>query len=388
MDLELPEAFIDDLESFGLHPAVMDMATAGARQLIPDLDDDEDFYVPLSYGRLVARGPLPRRVHSHLRYREDMSTAKEFAVFDITILDVEGRVVVDIEEFVMIRVRDKALLAAPTVEDGVASPADMGSGRPQATANNILSVSLEAGIRPAEGMTALEMVLSHAAVPQTVVSTQRLDALIDLLRTPVQPEVSSPRRANAEQRRDLSSVEAALAEHAAVAETAVREFEERPGDWRLIAYVVYDPEEDATVSELRRHIRRSLSDDFVPHAFIELETIPRSADGNVDYAALESPFAGAEELIEPRTPSERTIAALWQKLLGVDTIGVYDNFFDIGGHSLLSMRLISQVDKQLGVRLQHEHIVINTLEQLAAKCDQQLGNAADTAGVTAESGVA
>ena len=249
-------------------------------------------------------------------------------------------------------------------------------------------MSLEAGIRPAEGMTALEMVLSRAAVPQTVVSTQRLDALIDLLRTPVQPEVASPRRVSAEPRRDLSPVEAALAEHGAVAEAAVREFEERPGDWRLIAYVVYDPEEDATVSELRRHIRRSLSDDFVPHAFIELETIPRSADGNVDHSALESPFAGAEELIEPRTPSERTIAALWQKLLGVDTIGVYDNFFDIGGHSLLSMRLISQVDKQLGVRLQHEHVVINTLEQLAAKCDQQLGNAADTADVTAESGVA
>jgi acyl carrier protein len=317
-----------------------------------------------------------------------MSTAKEFAVFDIAIMDEEGRVVVDIEEFIMIRVRDKALLAAPSVEDGVASSGEPGSGRPQSTANNILSVSLEAGIRPAEGMTALEMVLSHAAVPQTVVSTQRLDALIDLLRTPIQPEAPTPRPVSAEPRRDLSPVEVALVEHEAVAEAAAREFEERPGDWRLIAYVVYDPEEDATVSELRRHIRRSMSDDFVPHAFIELETIPRSADGSVDHAALESPFTGAEELVEPRTPSERTIAALWQKLLGVDTIGVYDNFFDIGGHSLLSMRLISQVDKQLGVRLQHENIVINTLEQLAAKCDQQLGNEPDTAGVAAESEVA
>ncbi len=388
MDLELPEAFTSDLEEFALHPAVMDMATAGARQLIPDLDDDEDFYVPLSYGRLTANCPLPKRVHSHLRYREDMSTPKEFAVFDITILDGEGRVVVDIEEFIMIRVRDKALLAVPAAEEGVASHGEPGSGRPQATANNILTVSLEAGIRPEEGMTALELVLAHAAVPQTVVSTQRLDALIDLLRTPVQPEVSSPRRASAEPRRDLSPVEAALTEHEAVAEAAAREFEERPGDWRLIAYVVYDPEEDATVSELRRHIRRNLSDDFVPHAFIELEAIPRSPDGSIDHSALESPFAGADDLVEPRTPSERAIAALWQKLLGVDTIGVYDNFFDIGGHSLLSMRLISQVDKQLGVRLQHEHIVINTLEQLAAKCDQQLGGAPDSADVAAESGVA
>ncbi|MCZ6754062.1 MAG: type I polyketide synthase, partial [Gemmatimonadetes bacterium] len=141
-----------------------------------------------------------------------------------------------------------------TVEDGVTSPGEVESRRPRSTANNILSVSLEAGIRPAEGMTALEMVLSHAAVSQTVVSTQRLDALIDLLRTPVTPEASTSRRPSAEPRRTLSPVEVALAEYEGVAEAAAREFEERPGDWRLIAYVVYHPTDNGNESELRRYI--------------------------------------------------------------------------------------------------------------------------------------
>ena len=221
------------------------------------------------------------------------------------------------------------------------------------------------------------MILSRDAPPQTVVSTQNLDALIAQLRTPVTPQRPPAPAHDAEPRRDLTPMEAALSEHEAIREAAAREVEERPGDWRLVAYVVYDPAEDATVSELRRHIRRTLSDEFVPHAFIELESIPRTADGDIDYGNLESPFAAAEEQVEPRTDTERFIADLWRQLLGVETVGVHDNFFDIGGHSLLSMRLISKVDKKLGVRLQHEHIVVNTLEQLAAKCDQAQGAATE-----------
>ena len=78
---------------------------------------------------------------------------------------------------------------------------------------------------------------------------------------------------------------------------------------------------------------------------------------------------------EPKSDArnnEKLIADLWKDLLGVGTVGVLDNFFDIGGHSLLSMRLIARLDKKTGVRLQHEHVVVNTLRQLAAKCDQML----------------
>ena len=70
----------------------------------------------------------------------------------------------------------------------------------------------------------------------------------------------------------------------------------------------------------------------------------------------------------PTTPAEKAIAELWRELLGVDQVGRYDNFFDIGGHSLLSARLIARIAKQLGVRLQHADIVASTLQQLAAKC--------------------
>ena len=394
MDLGLDSGFLADLERYRLHPAVMDMATAGAQRLIPGLDPEADFYVPLSYGAVTVHAPLTPRVHSHIRYREDESAPGEFAQFDITVTDPEGAVLVDIAGFVMIRVRDKALLAAPTGA-GAGATGEPTADTPheaQKTANTVLSVGLEAGIMPAEGMTALESILSPAAPPQTIVSTQPLDALIAELRKPPEPPAGARRAAAAPAapRRDLTPLEEALAGHEAVLEAAAREFEERPGDWRLVAYIVYDPEEDATVSELRRHIRRTLADGFVPHAFIELEQIPRAADGTVAHEALESPFAAAEELVAPRTETERFIAGLWHDLLGVEAVGVYDNFFDIGGHSLLSMRLISQVDKKLGVRLQHEHVVVNTLEQLAAKCDQQRGAeaGAETAGATAGEGAA
>jgi len=245
-----------------------------------------------------------------------------------------------------------------------------GRGRPQSMANNILSVSLRAGIRSAEGMAALEMVLSRAAVPQTVVSTQRLDALLDLLRTPVQPETSTPRRASAEPSRDLSPLEAALVDHQGVTQAAAREFEERPGDWRLVAYMVYNTTEDVTVSALRRYIRSTLSDDFVPHTFIELETMPRSPDGSIDHAALESPFTGPDEFVAPRTPTELTIATLWQDLLGADTIGVHDDFFAIGGHSLLAMRVVARIREQFAVSLPLRVMLeAPTVEALAGKID-------------------
>jgi acyl carrier protein len=119
-------------------------------------------------------------------------------------------------------------------------------------------------------------------------------------------------------------------------------------------------------------LRANVPEDLVPQTFVELEALPRSAAGAIDRTRLPNPFAAEEAAIAPRSEMERTIAALWQELLGVERIGVHDNFFDIGGHSLLSVRLISRLDKKIGVRLQHEHVVVNTLEQLAAKCEQIL----------------
>jgi acyl carrier protein len=122
-------------------------------------------------------------------------------------------------------------------------------------------------------------------------------------------------------------------------------------------------------------VRALVPEDLVPQSFVELDELPRLADGAIDRARLPDPFAKQEAAVGPRNEMEKVIATLWQELLGVDAVGVHDNFFDIGGHSLLSVRFISRLDKKIGVRLQHEHVVVNTLEQLASKCSQMAGGA-------------
>jgi hypothetical protein len=131
---------------------------------------------------------------------------------------------------------------------------------------------------------------------------------------------------------------------------------------------VYRPGESCTVSELRRFLRGRLPDDLVPQTFVDVDGLPRTGSGAVDQAALPNPFGTVTEIAVPTTPAERAIADLWSNLLGVTQFGLHDNFFDVGGHSLLSARFISRVHKQLGVRLQHADIVTSTLQQLAAKC--------------------
>ncbi len=368
--LELPAAFQTDLAQFTLHPALMDMATAAAQALVPGYDEREDFFVPASYGRVTVHHPLVPQVWSHIRYRADEAAGKDLATYDVTITDADGRVLVEVAEFTMIRVRDKALLGAAPAANAVATPATE-PARAHATANHVLELGLRDGIRNDEGAEILERVLAAGAAPQIVVSPQQLCAMVAKLREPAgsaaagagAPEAAAPAR-------DLSALETALQSHEAVREAAASAHGER-----IVAYVVYDPDYSVTVSELRRHVRAAVPDDLVPQTFVELDTLPRLPDGTLDRSSLPSPFAEERAAVAPRTPSEQAIGALWQELLGATSVGVHDNFFDIGGHSLLSVRFISRLYKKLGVRLLHEHVVVSTLEQLAAKCEQVAGKA-------------
>ena len=103
MSLRLPAAHAADLADFPLHPALVDMATGGAQALIPGFDEARDFFVPASYGRLRVFAPLTARLFSHIRYRADENGGDNLAVYDVTILDEQGRVAVDIQDFTMIR---------------------------------------------------------------------------------------------------------------------------------------------------------------------------------------------------------------------------------------------------------------------------------------------
>ncbi|PPE65560.1 type I polyketide synthase [Caldimonas caldifontis] len=187
--LELPAAFRGDLLQFELHPAVMDLATAGAQSLIPGFDEARDFFVPASYGYIRVFAPLSAKVFSHIRYRPQDGEDVQLASYDVTVMDESGRVLVDIQEFTMMRVRDKALLDG--VSGGAESGAQASAHRPRATANKVLEMGLSEGLRSAEGAEVLERVLADGRLAQVAVSPQDLHATLEKLRAPALPATAT-----------------------------------------------------------------------------------------------------------------------------------------------------------------------------------------------------
>jgi hypothetical protein len=132
-------------------------------------------------------------------------------------------------------------------------------------------------------------------------------------------------------------VEAALRRHPGVEQCVVTAREDTPGDPRLVAYTVGT----APAGELRTHLRATLAHYMVPAAFVALDSVPLGANGKVDRAALPPPAEGDGDgrHVAPRSELERRVAALWAEALGRERVGVEDDLFDLGAHSLLLMRI-------------------------------------------------
>jgi amino acid adenylation domain-containing protein len=153
---------------------------------------------------------------------------------------------------------------------------------------------------------------------------------------------------------------------------------------RLVAYLVGRPDAVADTGELRRKLQQGLPDYMVPAAFVTLDRLPLTPNGKLDRAALPAPEwnAGADYLA-PRNPLETILAGLFAELLGINRVGVNDNFFEAGGHSLLAMRLVSHVRAALGVSLPVRVIFMSpTIAELATHTEQALTNEIET--MTAE----
>ena len=172
-----------------------------------------------------------------------------------------------------------------------------------------------------------------------------------------------------------SEIEIVLSTHPALEQSVVAVREDRPGDKRLVAYIVPLQGQDITVTEVRKHLRSMLPAYMIPQHVVELEAVPMTPSGKIDREALPSPFsAGAleeEVYVAPRTATEQALAAVWQEVLGVDRVGIHDNFFNMGGHSLLSIQLIVQIKNRLDIMLRPREILLNNLEQLAEHCDNK-----------------
>jgi amino acid adenylation domain-containing protein len=148
-------------------------------------------------------------------------------------------------------------------------------------------------------------------------------------------------------------VEAALAAHPRVRESAVVAREDAPGDRRLVAYVVAEQGTAPDAAELRTHLARRLPEYMVPSAFVALESLPLTPNGKLDRRALPAPEFGseAERHVAPRTPTEQVLAEIWAETLRVERVGVTESFFELGGHSLLATRVVSRVRQVFGAEV-------------------------------------
>ncbi|WP_122855873.1 non-ribosomal peptide synthetase, partial [Pseudomonas viridiflava] len=154
---------------------------------------------------------------------------------------------------------------------------------------------------------------------------------------------------------ELGEIVSCLHQLPGIGETVVLAREDEPGNVRLVAYYTSHEEDTLLAPEqMRAHLQASLPDYMVPTAFIELKTLPLTANGKLDRRALPKPERSALFGVSYEAPEgefEVALAEIWAEVLQVERVGRHDHFFDLGGHSLLAMRMVSQVRQQLGVEL-------------------------------------
>ena len=127
------------------------------------------------------------------------------------------------------------------------------------------------------------------------------------------------------------------------------------GENLLAVYVVLSAEAALDVGELRHYLSQRLPEPFVPASFLQVEALPRTSGGKVDRRRLPEPCgavpASAPGFVAPRTPIEASLAQIWTGLLGLPVVGVHDSFLDLGGQSLLAIRLVAQIQQALDVEV-------------------------------------
>ncbi|MGJ6968062.1 amino acid adenylation domain-containing protein [Streptosporangium sp. G11] len=145
---------------------------------------------------------------------------------------------------------------------------------------------------------------------------------------------------------ELGEIEAALRERAGVRDAAVIVREDVPGDRRLVAYLVAD--EPPETARVRVALGGTLPDYMIPSMFVTLDALPLTPNGKLDRKALPVPESpGAAEYVEPENDAERAIAAVWEQVLSVERVGAGDDFFDLGGNSLLAIQVVAKLRKAL-----------------------------------------
>ncbi|MET3496379.1 non-ribosomal peptide synthetase [Variovorax boronicumulans] len=174
---------------------------------------------------------------------------------------------------------------------------------------------------------------------------------------------------------EAGEIESVLLKHPQITQAAVIAREDVPGEKRLVAYFV--AVSDPQPTELRAHMAQALPDYMVPSAFVGLPSLPLTQSGKLDKKALPVPEQqAATQYVEPGTPTEKLLAALWAETLHIERVGIHDNFFEIGGHSLMAIQLGMRIRQQVRADFPHAEVYNRpTIAELAAWLDNEGGTA-------------
>jgi amino acid adenylation domain-containing protein/non-ribosomal peptide synthase protein (TIGR01720 family) len=175
---------------------------------------------------------------------------------------------------------------------------------------------------------------------------------------------------------ELGEIEAVLDAHTSVGRAAVVVREDRPGDKRLVAYVVPARGSTGDTSLLRSVVEQRLPDYMVPSAFVMLSSLPLNANGKLDRHALPAPDWGTSshgDYVPPRTETERVVADIWADVLGAHRVGVEDSFFELGGDSIMSLHIAARAKAAFGVGLTPRDVLTaRTVSALADTVEENI----------------
>lgn len=181
---------------------------------------------------------------------------------------------------------------------------------------------------------------------------------------------------------ELGEIETILEKHPQVREAAVIAREDLPGDKKLVAYVVSEKSVKPSTTDLRKYLMEILPEYMLPSVFVFMQNLPTTPNGKVDRKALpapedERPDLG-KEFISPKSNTEKQIAQLWSQVLGIGNIGLQDNFFDLGGHSLSAVQAVVKIHQTFHIDLSLQSFFqAGHLKELAAIIDEKILELAD-----------
>jgi amino acid adenylation domain-containing protein len=154
---------------------------------------------------------------------------------------------------------------------------------------------------------------------------------------------------------ELGEIEMVLSQHFGVLQTIVIFREDQHNDKYLVAYIVPNQKQLPSVTKLRGFLKQKLPDYMIPTAFVMLDALPLTPNGKVNRSDLPAPDQTRQEsketFVAPRTLIEKQLAAIWAEVLSLEQVGIYDNFFHLGGHSLKVTQVVSRVQETFRVEL-------------------------------------